>query len=54
VLQTLEDAPFYARSLLRTELLGETVTAVHETLDAQRLTLWPMRYMLPWRMPRWR
>lgn len=54
VLQTLEDAPFYARSLLRTELLGETVTAVHETLDAQRLTAWPMPYMLPWRMPRWR
>jgi carotenoid 1,2-hydratase len=52
VLETLEDAPFYARSLLQTQLLGESVTAVHETLQPQRLTALPMRWMLPWRMPR--
>ena len=52
VLETLEDAPFYARSLLQTQLLGESVTAVHETLQPQRLTTLPVRWMLPWRMPR--
>lgn len=52
VMQTLEDAPFYARSLLRTQLLGESVTAVHETLQPQRLNMLPVRLMLPWRMPR--
>ncbi len=52
VLDTLEDTPFYARSLLQTQLLGEQVTAVHETLEPQRLTNLPVRMMLPWRMPR--
>jgi carotenoid 1,2-hydratase len=52
VRQTLEDTPFYARSLLDTALLGEQVTAVHETLMPQRLSSWPVRLMLPWRMPR--
>ena len=52
VLDTLEDTPFYARSLLRTNLLGEQVTAVHETLEPQRLNRLPVRLMLPWRMPR--
>jgi carotenoid 1,2-hydratase len=51
--QTLEDAPFYARSLLDTHILGERVKAIHETLQPQRLTAWPMHLMLPWRMPRW-
>lgn len=53
VQETLEDTPFYARSLLKTRLLGETVTAVHETLQPQRLRSLPVRMMLPWRMPRW-
>ena len=52
VLDTLEDTPFYARSLLRTNLLGQQVTAVHETLEPQRLNRLPVRLMLPWRMPR--
>jgi carotenoid 1,2-hydratase len=50
--QTLEDTPFYARSLVDMPLCGERVTAVHETLTPQRLKAWPMRFMLPWRMPR--
>ncbi|MBC7610978.1 MAG: carotenoid 1,2-hydratase [Polaromonas sp.] len=52
VLDTLEDTPFYARSLLQTQLLGEQVTAVHETLEPQRLKSRAVQMMLPWRMPR--
>ena len=52
VTQTLEDTPFYARSLLKTQLLGERVTAVHETLEPQRLTSRAVQMMLPFRMPR--
>ena len=52
VLKTLEDTPFYARSLLQTQLLGEQVHAIHETLQPQRLTTLPVKMMLPWRMPR--
>jgi carotenoid 1,2-hydratase len=52
VLATLEDTPFYVRSLLRTDLLGEKVTAVHESLDIPRVVSLPVRMMLPWRMPR--
>jgi carotenoid 1,2-hydratase len=50
--RTLEDTPFYVRSVLRSQLLGETVNSVHETLDAQRVASLPVRLMLPWRMPR--
>jgi len=52
VIDTLEDTPFYARSLLRTHLLGEPVTAVHETLEPQRLKSRVVQMMLPFRMPR--
>jgi carotenoid 1,2-hydratase len=52
VIETLEDTPFYARTLIKTQLLGEQVTAVHETLEPQRLNRLPVRMMLPWRMPR--
>jgi carotenoid 1,2-hydratase len=52
VIETLEDTPFYARSLLKARLFGQSVTAVHETLQPQRLTSLPVRAMLPWRMPR--
>ena len=52
VLDTLEDTPFYARSLLQTQLLGEQVTAMHETLEPQRLKSRAVQMMLPWRMPR--
>ena len=52
VKETLEDTPFYARSLVNATLLGERVTAVHETLQPQRLNAWPMGLMLPFRMPR--
>jgi len=49
---TLEDTPFYARSLVRTRLLGERTTAVHESLELDRFTLPIVQAMLPFRMPR--
>jgi carotenoid 1,2-hydratase len=52
VIQTLEDAPFYARSVLSSGLLGERVTSVHESLDIPKLDRASTRLMLPWRMPR--
>jgi carotenoid 1,2-hydratase len=52
VVQTLEDTPFYVRSVLASGLLGEQVTSVHETLDLPRLVSLPVQMMLPWRMPR--
>ena len=52
VVQSLEDGPFYARSLLRTHLLGESATAVHESLSLQRWKQPIVQAMLPFRMPR--
>jgi carotenoid 1,2-hydratase len=50
--RTLEDTPFYARSELTTHLLGETVSAMHESLSLDRLDTPIVRAMLPFRMPR--
>jgi carotenoid 1,2-hydratase len=52
VVETLEDTPFYARSLLSTRLRGEEVTAVHESLSLQRFAAPIVQCMLPFRMPR--
>lgn len=52
ILQGLEDGPFYARSLVQTQLLGETVTAVHESLCLRRWAQPVVQCMLPFRMPR--
>jgi len=52
VSKTLEDTPFYVRSLIESRLLGETVTSVHETLDLPRVVSLPVRLMLPFKMPR--
>ncbi len=52
VLQTLTDAPFYARSLLRARWLGEPVTAMHESLSLTRFDSRWVQAMLPFRMPR--
>ena len=49
---TLEDTPFYARSVLKTRLLGEATTAVHESLELDRFALPIVQAMLPFRMPR--
>ena len=52
--RTLTDAPFYARSVIQTQLGGEDVTAVHESLDMRRFTRPWVQAMLPFRVPRWR
>ena len=55
VVKTLEDAPFYARSLLSTRLLGQSGAAVHESLSLQRFRARWVQALLPFRMPRaWR
>jgi carotenoid 1,2-hydratase len=50
--QTLEDGPFYARSLLSTRIFGETAEAVHESLSLDRFATGWVRMLLPFRMPR--
>lgn len=52
VLRTWEDSPFYARSALATELFGERVQAVHESLSLTRFVSPVVQWMLPFRMPR--
>ena len=52
VRKTLEDAPFYMRSLIALERGGETVIAVHESLSLERFRKPIVQMMLPFRMPR--
>lgn len=52
VIDTLEDTPFYARSLLQTTCLGDTAASVHESLDLDRFSSRIVQGMLPFRMPR--
>ncbi len=52
VQSTLEDAPFYSRSLLRTRLLGEDAHAFHESLSLDRFRSRWVQCLLPFRMPR--
>jgi carotenoid 1,2-hydratase len=52
VVQTLEDAPFYARSVVASQLQGESVNAVHESLSLDRFRSGWVQMLLPFRMPR--
>jgi carotenoid 1,2-hydratase len=52
VVKTLEDAPFYARSVVSAKLLGEPVTLMHESLSLDRFAMPVVQAMLPFRMPR--
>lgn len=52
LIKTLEDTPFYARSLIETTIGGERVTAIHESLSLDRVANPIVRAMLPFRMPR--
>ena len=52
VLRTLEDAPFYARTLVAGRLLGGDVAAVHESLDLDRFARAPGRTRPTARCPR--
>ena len=49
---TLEDAPFYVRSLVSTRLFGEPAVAMHESLDLDRFRSRWVQVLLPFRMPR--
>ncbi|MEL6336206.1 MAG: hypothetical protein AAFQ88_06105 [Pseudomonadota bacterium] len=50
--QAFEDSPFYTRAAIKTEIAGEQVLAVHETLDCRRFASPIVKAMLPMRMPR--
>jgi carotenoid 1,2-hydratase len=52
VTETLEDTPFYSRSVIRTRLAGQPVTAMHESLSLTRFASPIVQAMLPFRMPR--
>ena len=52
ITQTLEDTPFYARSVVAAKVLGHPVTAMHESLAMGRFTTPWVQAMLPFRMPR--
>ena len=52
LVQTLEDAPFYGRCVVETELLGRRVVGVQEGLSLDRFDTHWMRLMLPFKAPR--
>jgi carotenoid 1,2-hydratase len=52
LVRTLEDTPFYSRSILETEWAEERAETVHESLIGRRLASPIVKAMLPFRMPR--
>ncbi|MFP4129142.1 MAG: carotenoid 1,2-hydratase [Halorhodospira sp.] len=52
VIETLEDTPFYARSLIASQVDGRPLEAVHESLDLDRFARRWVQALLPFRMPR--
>jgi carotenoid 1,2-hydratase len=52
IVKTLENAPFYSRTLLDACLLGERRPAIHESLDLNRFRSRWVQCLLPFRMPR--
>ena len=52
VCETLEDTPFYARSIIDTRLFGQRLTAMHESLSLTRFSRPWVQALLPFRMPR--
>ena len=52
VAKTLLDSPFYSRSVLATEMMGEPTTAMHESLSMYRFGKPWVQAMLPFRIPR--
>ena len=50
--RTLEDTPFYVRSVARANLLGAERVCMHETLHVGRLVSPAVQFLLPFRMPR--
>ena len=52
IASTLEDSPFYARSVLKNITALGAVMSVHESLSMPRFTLPIVQAMLPFRIPR--
>ncbi|APR83587.1 Hydroxyneurosporene dehydrogenase [Minicystis rosea] len=52
IVRTLEDTPFYARSLVHTRFFGEPAVGTHETLSLDRFRTRWVQFMLPYRMRR--
>ncbi len=52
VVKTLVDAPFYSRSVISSQLLGEPITAMHECVDMKRFVNPITQFMLPFKVPR--
>ncbi len=53
VIRELEDTPFYSRSIIQGDWLGENkLICMHETLNVPRFSSTLVQMMLPWRMPR--
>ena len=52
VIETLEDAPFYARSVVEATIGGERTTSMHESLSLERFRRPLVQAMLPFKMPR--
>jgi carotenoid 1,2-hydratase len=52
IVKTLEDTPFYARSLMQTTIESHRITMMHESLSLERFANPIVRAMLPFRMPR--
>lgn len=50
LLRTLEDGPFYARSLVETSLDGRPAVGMHEAVSLERFAAPWVRYLLPFRM----
>jgi carotenoid 1,2-hydratase len=49
---TLEDSPFYARSLVGVQLDGRSGVAVHESISLQRFASGWVRFLLPFKIRR--
>jgi len=52
LVETLEDTPFYARSVVASRLQGDAVKAIHESLSLDRFRQTWVKMLLPFRMPR--
>jgi len=50
LVSTLEDGPFYARSVVRTSLDGVSTLAMHEAVSLDRLRARWVRFLVPFRM----
>jgi len=52
VVKTLEDGPFYTRSIIETRLSGQDARMMHESFSGDRFGSRLVKLMLPFRMPR--